>query len=126
MQSLDTIKAVIDDGVLTINERDYHIMPTTHSRRVVVFGFLSSIKEKMAKGDFEWLNDTRFEKVSGIIEDMVTFEDGLISKDPKHWDNYAEDYLIFITTMLTVVSYPFLKGQGTNLQGTHPEKKQTT
>jgi len=39
--------------------------------------------------------------------ETVLFEGAQISKLPNIWDEQPEDYVIFITTMLGAISYPF-------------------
>lgn len=103
------VKAVADDKVATINGRDYEIKAFNHVDRCAVFAFYSSIASKVQGGDFSFLTDPEFSKVMKIIEDRVTFDGMQVSKMRKHWDEYPEDYLQFISTMLAVVSYPFMR-----------------
>lgn len=107
--AMNMIKAVADEGVATINGRDYEIKKFNHVDRCTVFAFYSRISPKVQAGDFSFLTDPEFAKVMKIIEDRVTFDDMQISKMKNHWDEYPEDYLQFISTMLAVVSYPFMR-----------------
>jgi len=61
-------------------------------------------------GDFSFLDSADFEPVEKVILDTVLFEELQLSKQPNHFDKYPEDYVVFITTMLGVYSYPFLIG----------------
>lgn len=111
---LNKIKDIVNDGILTINERDYKITGTTHERRLKVFAFFSEIQNNLGAGNFSFLADMRYKEIEKIFSDMVLFNNGILSKELAHWDNYGDDYLIFITNMFMVVSYPFLKGSLTN------------
>lgn len=108
-EALNQIKNVFEDGVATINGRDYKFTPMTHGERVKVFAFFSSIQHQIQGGDFSFLDDAKYKEVEKVIVSRVTYEDMQLSKIANHWDNFAEDYLIFVTTALGVVSYPFLK-----------------
>lgn len=114
MKELETIKQIIDDNNLEINGRVYNLTPTTHERRLKVFAFFTSIQNQLQTGDFSFLVDNRYKEVEKIITDMVLFENGILTKEVNHFEKYPEDFILFITTMLMVVSYPFLKGRVTN------------
>lgn len=113
-KSLDVIKAVYDDGVVEINGHEYKFLATTHSKRKQVFAFFSSVQHEIAKSDFSFIANDRFVTIEKVIGNMVTYDGNLLNKCPKHWDEYPEDYLKFITTAMGVISYPFLKGNLTN------------
>lgn len=108
-EAMAMIKAVADDGVATINDRDYEIKKFNHVDRTTVFAFYSRIGNQIKAGDFSFLTDDQFSKVMKIIEDRVIFDGMQISKMRNHWDEYPEDYLQFVSTMLAVVSYPFMR-----------------
>lgn len=108
-EAMAMIKAVADDGVATINDRDYEIKKFNHVDRTTVFAFYSRIGNQIKAGDFSFLTDDQFSKVMKIIEDRVIFDGMQISKMKNHWDEYPEDYLQFVSTMLAVVSYPFMR-----------------
>lgn len=100
------IKAVYEDGEAEINGRLYTLTKTTHKKRRKIFAFFTSIKE----GDFSFLESKEFEGVEELINNIVTFDGSLISRLPTHWEDYPEDYIVFVTTMMGALSYPFLKG----------------
>jgi len=109
MEALDQLKQVFDDGVATINERDYSFTVMTHSERVKVFSYFSAIQSMIQHGNFEFLDDAKYKEVEKTISGRVTFDGMQLSKLPKHFEEYPEDYLMFVTTALGVISYPFLK-----------------
>lgn len=110
-EALDQIKSVFEDGVATINERDYKFTAMTHSERVKVFAYFSSIQQQIQGGDFSFLDDSRYKEVEKVIAQRVTFDGMQLSKLNDHWETYPEDYIMFVTTALGVVSYPFLSGK---------------
>lgn len=107
------IKAVYNDGEAEINGRAYQFVKMTHKNRRKVFAFYTRIQRLMQIQDFSFLDWPDFEPVEMAINNAVTFEGSLISKLPTHWDEHPEDYIMFITTALPVISYPFLAGNGT-------------
>lgn len=108
------IKAVYDEGVATINNRDYKFTTAAHRQRVTVFAFFSKVQHQIQAGDFSFLDTKEFEAVERVVSQVVTFDGSLLSKRPTHWEEFPEDYLTFIPTALGVISYPFLRG---NLTG---------
>lgn len=108
----DMIKAVHEDGMAEINGREYGITKLTHKKRRKVFAFFTHIQGDLQKQDFSFLDTDRWTDVESVIENVVTFNGSLLSKLPDHWDTYPDDYLIFVSTMLGAISYPFLSGSG--------------
>lgn len=109
-KALGQIKAVFEDGVATINGRDYVFTKATHKKRLKVFSYFTGIKGMIEKQDFSFMGNDDFDAVMDIIENLVTFDNSLLSKRPQHWDEYPQDYMMFVTTALGVISYPFLQG----------------
>lgn len=109
-EALDQIKNVFEDGVATINERDYKFTAMTHGERVKVFAYFSSIQHQIQCGNFSFLDDGKYKDIEKIIVQRVTFDGMQVSKLNDHWETYPEDYIIFVTTALGVISYPFLRG----------------
>ena len=110
-QALEQIKAVYDDGFATINGRDYVFTTATHKKRLKVFSYFTGVQEQLAREDLSFMGTKAFDDVMGTIEQIVTFEGSLLSKKPRHWDDYPEDFIVFVTTALGVVSFPFLRGK---------------
>ena len=104
------LKAVHDDKCAEINGREYHITKINHIKRRKVFAFYSHIQHAVAKGDFWFMESDDWRDVEKVIENAVTFDGDLLSKRQGHWDEYPEDYLLFVQTMLGALSYPFLSG----------------
>lgn len=104
------MKAVFEEGIATINGRDYKLTPMTHSERVKVFSFYASPNNTAANQSFEFLDDPKYKEVEKVMFNRVTFEDMQLSKLPKHFEEYPEDYITLISTAMGVMSYPFLKG----------------
>lgn len=106
------MKAVCEDGVATINGRDYKITAMTHSERVKVFSFYASPSNTAAMNSFEFLDDPKYKEVEKVMFSRITFEDMQLSKLPNHFEEYPEDYIILISTAMGAMSYPFMKGVG--------------
>lgn len=109
-KALEQIKAVYDDGTALINGREYKFLGTTHIVRRRVFAYFTKIQGQLQQGDFSFLSSAEFEQIEKDINNMVTFNDNLLSKIKNHWEEFPEDYIPFISTALGVISYPFLRG----------------
>jgi hypothetical protein len=109
-KALDMIRAVYEDGEAEINGRTYQLTKTTHKKRRKVFAFFSKFGRQIEKGDFSFLETPEFEEAEKVINTVVLFEGQMISRLETHWDLYPQDYMIFITTFLGAISYPFLSG----------------
>lgn len=109
-EALAKLKAVYDDGFAEINGTKYEFTKMTHNQRRKVFAFFSGVQNQVTVGDFSFLDRPDWQAVENVICDNVLVDGMQVSKRPAHWDNHAGDYIIFITTALGVVSYPFLQG----------------
>ena len=109
-KALEMIKAVYEDQEAEINGRIYKFTKLTHPLRLQVFSFYSKLASQLQGGDMSFLTSNEFKPVSKLIEDRINFEGSSISKTKDHWEEYPEDYVLFVTTALSVISYPFLKG----------------
>jgi len=107
------LKAIFDDGVATINDRDYKFGLASHRQRVTVFSFFSKIKGQLQNEDFSFLDSKEWSHVEKTIGDIVMFDEMQLSKSPLHWEKYPEDYLPFVAVSLGVISYPFMRGKNT-------------
>ena len=107
--AITQMKAVCDDGVATINGRDYKITAMTHSERVKVFSFYASPSNTAAINSFEFLDDPKYKEVEKVMFNRITFEDMQLSKLPNHFEEYPEDYIILISTAMGAMSYPFMR-----------------
>lgn len=109
-QALAMMKAVHEDKCAEINGREYHLTGIDHRRRRKVFAFFSHVQNDINQGDFWFLDSDDWQEVEKVIENCTMFEGDLISKRKGHWDEYPEDYMLFVSTMLGALSYPFLRG----------------
>jgi hypothetical protein len=109
-EAQDLAKAIHEDKCATINGRDYVITQLTHIKRRKVFAYFTHIQRALGRGDLWFLETPEWADVEKTICGVVTFEDNLLSKRPQHWDEYPEDFILFIQSMLPAISYPFLKG----------------
>ncbi len=104
------ISSVYDDGEATINGRKYVLTKPAHKQRRKVFSFFTANQLLMTRHDYSFLDTAEFEQVETVINSLVMFDGSLLSRLPNHWDEYPEDYVLLITTMLGVISYPFFRG----------------
>lgn len=109
-KALAQVKAVYEDGVATVNGRDYVFTKATHKKRLKVFSYFTGVRKMIAEQDFSFMGDESYEAIEGIISNLVTFEGSLLSKKENHWNEYPQDYMTFMTTALAVISYPFMQG----------------
>ncbi len=109
-QAQEMLRAVHEDQCAEINGREYHITKLNHKKRRKVFAFFTSVQDQLQRGNMAFLDSDEWAEVEKVIENVVMFEGDLLSKRPDHWEQYPQDYLIFVSTMLGAISYPFLSG----------------
>lgn len=108
--ALQQIKDVVADGVAEINDRSYKFGVMTFTERRTVFAYMSSVESRIQSGDISFIDEPKFKEVEKVIYRNVTVDDMSLSKK-NVFEDHPEDYIIFVTTALMVISYPFLKGQ---------------
>ena len=108
--SIEMIRAVYDDRSAEIHGREYKLLKMKHRKRLQVFAFFSGIREELAGGSMAFMGKLEWEEIEKTISQHVTFEEDLLEKLPDHFETYPEDYILFATTMLGAMSYPFLSG----------------
>jgi len=107
--ALEMVKAVHEDQEATMpSGRSYQLTKMTHNQRRRVFAFFTKRQGEIQAGDFSFLDSADFEPVEKVIMDTVLYDGSQLSKLTKHWDSHPEDYVVFITTMLGSISFPFL------------------
>ena len=106
-QSLEQIKQWNNEGEFLINDRTYKLTGLSHQFRVEVLSIYSQIEANLIMGNYRFLQDNEFKKVMTKIEDRVLFDGMQLSKLPKHFEEYAEDYLDYIAVSLKVIVFPF-------------------
>lgn len=113
-KALEMVKAVVDDGIATINGTDYEFTKTTHKKRRKVFAFFTKVAAQLQAGNYSFLDSDEWDAVEALLCEIVTVEGVQLSKRADYWENHESDYLPFVTTALPVVCYPFLKGSATS------------
>jgi hypothetical protein len=109
-KALKMAKAIHEDKCATINGRDYVITNINHIKRRKVFSYFTHIQGDLSRADMWFLDSSDYAEVEKVIMSVVTYDNEALSKRSNHWDEFPEDYILFIQTMLPVISYPFLKG----------------
>jgi len=107
---LDNIEQIYKDKEAEINGRIYKITKVNHEKRKKIFAYMMKVQHQISAGDLSFIDSVEFKKVEDIICGLVLLDGVLLSKINDHWDNYPEDYLKFVTSMLMVFSFPFLQG----------------
>jgi hypothetical protein len=112
--ALEQIKAVYDDGLAEINEREYHFLKMRHEQRRKVFAFYTAVAHEVQNGSFAFMDTPKFAEIEKVMFNSITFDGSLLTKLPEHWEEYSEDYVTLVATALGVISYPFLRGRLTD------------
>lgn len=109
-EALQKLKAVYDDKCAEINGRSYRFLATTHQKRRRIFAYYSSVSHLLDSKNlnFGFMGTEEFEEIENLISQMVTYENETLNKRPTHWEQFPDDYILFITTAMGVISYPFL------------------
>jgi len=107
-QAMNQLKAVYEDGYAEINGRRYEFAKMRHEKRKAVFAYFTSIQSQMQVNNFAFMDTPQFNHVFKIISEHVTFEGSVLTKLPDHWDDYPQDFMLFATSSMGVISYPFL------------------
>lgn len=108
------VQAVHDDGVATINGRDYVFTKTTHKVRLKIFAYLTSIKEQLQRGDFGFMGSKEWADIEATMARVITFDDMQLSKLPDHWEAYSEDYLQLMPLAMQVITHPLVSANRTS------------
>lgn len=109
-EAVDLARAIHEDKCATINGRDYEITLLNHLKRRKVFAYFTHVQRDLARGDLWFLETPEWAGVEKTIMDVVTYDGCLLSKRKDHWDEFPEDYIMFLQAMLPAISYPFLSG----------------
>lgn len=107
-EALQQVKDVYESGEADINGRKYVFVKMKHRQRRKVFAFFSRVQQDIKAQSFWWLESPEWETVEEVISKHVMFEDSALNKLDDHWDQYPQDYLIFVCTALGAISYPFM------------------
>ena len=105
-QSLEQIKQWNNEGEFLINDRTYKLTGLSHQFRVEVLSIYSQIEANIIMGNYKFLQDNEFKKVMTKVDDRVLYDGMQLSKLPKHFEDFAEDYLDYIAVSLKVIVYP--------------------
>jgi hypothetical protein len=125
-KAMEMLKAVVDDGCAEINGRSYEFSKVPFKEARKVFAFYSSVQDQLGHSNLWFLESQEFEAVEKIIESRILYSGSALNKIGGHWDKYPEDYVIFITTALGVISYPFLPASDTSSQSQEDQQAPTT
>ena len=105
-QSLEQIKQWNNEGEFLINDRTYKLTGLSHQFRVEVLSIYSQIEANIIMGNYGFLNRDDFKKMMVKVEERVLFDGMQLSKLPKHFDEYPQNFRDFIATSLKVIVAP--------------------
>ena len=111
LDGLNKIKEWHENQGFTINDREYKISPLSHQFRVEVVSLYSQIEAQIIMGNYSFLTREDFKKVMKKVDDFILFDGMQISKLPKHFEDFPEDYLDYVEMTLKAISYPFYKAK---------------
>lgn len=106
-QSLEQIKQYSNSGEFSINDRTYKLTGLSHQFRMEVLSIYSQIEANIIMGNYQFLQRDDFKKMMQKVDDRILFDGMQLSKLPKHFEEYPEDYLDYIAVSLKVIVYPF-------------------
>lgn len=114
LQAHAMIKKIFEDSEAEINGNKYKLTSLTHKQRRKVFAFYTTVTSKVKGGDLSFLDSEEFEAIESIVNKSTTFEGSLLSVlGDAHWEANPNDYVVFISTVLPVISYPFMGANAT-------------
>ena len=108
-QSLEQIKQWNDNGEFIINDRTYKLTGLSHQFRMEVLSLYSQIEANIIMGNYQFFQRDDFKKVMPKVDDRILFDGMQLSKLPKHFEEYPEDYLDYVGVSLKVICFPFYK-----------------
>lgn len=119
------IRAVYEDGEAEINGRTYKLHKMVHVDRRKVWAFFSSVQRQIQEGNFSYLDTPQFAAVEEVMWKNVSFDGATLSKLRDHWEEYPEDYMQLVSTVMGVMSFPFIRAAGI-ASASLAESQQTT
>lgn len=112
--ALEMIKAVYDDGKAEINGIEYTFTKMTHKNRRSVCAYYTTVAPALQSGQFGFMDTPEFERIEKIISDHILVDGSQLTKVAEtHWSDHPENYLMFISSAMGAMSYPFLAGSRT-------------
>lgn len=98
------LKEIYDDGEVTLpSGNTYKFTELNYKKRLKIFTRFQALEEK----GVAFFDSDDFEVAQNIIDQCTVFDNMLLSKLPKHWDNYTNEMLTFYTYAMGALSYPF-------------------
>lgn len=105
IKAKEILKAINDDKCAEINGRKYNILNFTHKDRIKIFSYYTTVVVLFENGNFSFLDTDKFQEIESIVFKHTSFENSILSEN--HFEKYQGDYILFITTMLAAMAYPF-------------------
>ena len=105
-KALELLKQWNDNGEFTVKETTYKLVNQSHQFRADVLSIYSQIEANIIMGNYGFLNRDDFKKMMVKVEERVLFDGMQLSKLPKHFDEYPQNFRDFIATSLKVIVAP--------------------
>lgn len=115
LEANEMIRAAYEDGKAEINGREYVFTAMSHKQRRRVCTYFTSVQSFLHAGDLSFIDSAAFEPIEAIINKTVMFGGSLLDRlGDAHWELHPEDYFVFISAALAVISYPFTAANRTD------------
>lgn len=98
------LKAIIDDKCAEINGRKYILLNIGIRSSLKIFSYYTTVHVLFENSNYSFLDTDKFLEIEAIIFKHTSFENSVLSE--KHFEKYKGDYILYITTMLTAMSFP--------------------
>ena len=102
---LDLVKKCYEDKEVTINSVTYKMLDITNQQ---AFDIIGASQELAATGAI--LNSPAWKKLESRLFNVFMIDNSMLSKLPRHFEEYRGNYLTFVNYAVAMVSYPFQSG----------------
>ena len=99
------IKAINDDKYAEINGRKYTLLNFNHTDREKIFSYYTTVNFLFENNNYSFLDTDKWQEIKLIIFKHTSFESSVLSES--HFEKYEGDYILYITTMLAAMAFPF-------------------
>jgi hypothetical protein len=106
----EALKKIHDERTIEVNGRAYTFGAVPFREGRTVFAFMQKYKESISSRDYSFVDEPEFQKIEKIVESRVLYNGMQLSKLQGHWDEYTQDYVELMSSMIMVFSFPFMPG----------------
>lgn len=105
-KTLELLKEWNNNGEFIVKDTTYKLTNQSHQFRAEVLSIYSQIEANIIMGNYQFLQRDDYKKVMAKVEERVLFEGMQLSKLPKHFEEYPQNFRDFIATSLKVIVAP--------------------